>query len=98
MNKPTKDDYKKALDLAAYDSTSRRLMQQLIEDHFGMIQHMKSTSLWEVFEYEDKLGKAVTEPMKILVFENEKLKKEVNKLRKKLGMVEKYKEADDEED
>ena len=57
-------------------------------NHFAMINHMKKTSLYDVFEYEEKL----VEPMEILVYDNEKLKKEVNDLRKQLGLSKKYRD------
>ena len=52
-----------------------------------MIEHLKETSLYGVLEYESKL----VQPMEILVYENEKLRKEVNDLRKQLGLSKKYK-------
>ena len=67
-------------------------IERLINTHFSMIEHMKATSLYDVYEYENSVRKALVEPMEMFVFDNQRLKKEVNELRKKLGMIEKYKE------
>lgn len=83
-----RDDYQMILAKAARDPESYKLVERLIVNHFDTIDHLKNTPLWEVFEYEARL----LEPMEILSYENYKLKKEVNKLRKQLGMIEKYKE------
>ena len=66
---------------------SNKMLFQLINKYFGMIDHMKETSLYDVYEYENKFA----EPMRILVLENEDLKNEVNDLRKQLGLCKKYK-------
>mgnify|MGYP003290486891 CR=1 FL=1 len=66
---------------------SSECFELLIDEHFGMLEHMKETSLYDVYEYEEKF----VEPMRIFAIENERLKKEVNDLRKQLGLVKKYK-------
>ena len=81
-------DYIIALDNAQADPNSKKIIERLIDDHLGMIRHMKKTSLWDIYEYEAGL----IEPMRILAYDNVDLKKEVNQLRKQLGMCEKYKE------
>ena len=73
---------------------SYELIETLIHDYFAMIDHMKTTSLYDVFMYEETVVKGSLEPLKILTFENENLKKEVNKLRKQLGLSEKFKTMD----
>lgn len=79
--------------LKAHESTeSFNLLESLINEYFKMIEHMKETSLYDVYMYEEKFAKNSIEPIQILVYENEKLKKEVNKLRKQLKLGEKYKE------
>ena len=87
-------EYLNALDKAHEDPESRKIIEQLIYSHIGMIKHMKTTHLWDIFEYE----RGLVEPMRIFVLENKDLKKEVNQLRKKLGMCEKYNIEEDEED
>lgn len=87
-----RDDYINALYKAHEDGISFNMVKSLIDKHFKMIEHMKKTSLYYVYEYEEKTAKAVLEPLQILAFENENLKKEVNKLRRELGRIEKYKE------
>ena len=80
--------------LKSLDGTSenKEIIENVINDYFHMIQHMKKTSLYDVYMYENNITKGVTVPMQILADENNKLKKEVNQLRKKLKMGEKYKE------
>lgn len=94
----TKDDYIRALEKLSGDAEDIALLQLLVHKHFSMIDHMKATSLYDVYEYEDKIARHTLEPMKMLMFDNERLKKEVNKLRKQLGMVEKYKEREASEE
>lgn len=96
MKPLTKHDYLIALDNADKDPESRKIIEQLIDKHIGMIRHMKATSLWDVYEYEDLLTKKLVEPMQMIAYDNKKMKKEINELRKKLGMCEKYK-TDEEE-
>lgn len=67
------------------------MIESLINNYFAMIEHMKKTSLYDVYMYEEILTKNTTEPMRIFAYENEKLKKEVNDLRKQLGLCKKYK-------
>lgn len=88
MKERTLIEYIDALDKAHEDPESRKIIEDLIGAHIGMIKHMKETPLWDIYEYERKL----VEPMRMFVLENQDLKKEINQLRKKLGMCEKYKE------
>lgn len=81
-------DYQMALAKAHTDPESFRLVETLIDKHFDQIEHLKRTPLYDVLQYEQRLF----EPMKILTYENEKLKKEINKLRRELGRGNKYKE------
>lgn len=89
----TKEEYLQKLSKVSHDPEAYKEIESLIHKHFSMIDHMKETSLWDVYEYENKVAKGVLEPMRILAFDNERLKKEVNKLRKELGLIEKYKEV-----
>ena len=86
------NDYKKALLDIHNNPESLLMLNELIEKHFAMIEHMKKTSLYDVYMYEDNITKASLEPMKILAYDNVKLKKEVNELRKQLGLCKKYKD------
>lgn len=88
MKEHTLIEYLDALDKVHEDSESRKIIEDLIGRHISMIKHMKETPLWDIYEYERKL----VEPMRMFVLENQDLKKEINQLRKKLGMCEKYKE------
>lgn len=90
MKELTKLDYLIALDNADKDPNSRKIIENLISKHLKMIEHMKTTSLWDVYEYENRVASAALDPMQYLTFENERMKKEINKLRKQLGMCEKY--------
>ena len=83
-----KSDYIEALDNAHKDPESYKIIEKLIDEYFDMIHHMKQTPIWDIYEYEKRL----IEPVRILACDNNDLKKEVNQLRKKLGMIEKYKE------
>jgi hypothetical protein len=88
----TKIDYLVALDNANIDPNSRKIIENLIDNHLSMAEHMKETRLWDIFEYEKRL----TQPFEIIAYDNVKLKKEVNDLRKQLGMVKKYKTEEGE--
>lgn len=90
--KATKQDCLDALLDAHYNPHSMKLLTELIGEHFSLIEHMKETSLFDVLEYEKKFAATCVEPMRILALDNERLKKEINKLRRKLGKIEKYKE------
>lgn len=68
------------------------LLQSLVNDIHNIFMHMRRTSLFDVYVYEERITNAVLTPMDILKHENQKLKKEVNGLRKQLGKIEKYKE------
>lgn len=96
MKQPTEKEYLDAIRLAPYDSASVKLLESLVKRHFRMIQHMKETSLWDIYEYENRVASSALEPMQYLAFENERMKKEINKLRKQLGMCEKYKIFEEE--
>lgn len=65
-------------------------IQDLIDAYFGLLKRLKETSLYDVLVYEDNLTKTTTAFSKIMVEENYELKKEVNKLRKQLNKIEKY--------
>lgn len=86
--KTYENDYITALIKAYVDPESFKMVESLIKEHFAMIRHMKETSLYDIYEYEKRL----TQPMEILVYDNEKLKREVNDLRKQLGLGKKYKD------
>lgn len=90
--KANKDDCMIALAKAHEDAEAYRMIELLINDHFAMVEHMKETSLYDVYMYEERFVKNSIGPMKMFVYENEKLKKEVNKLRQQLGLGKKYKE------
>lgn len=92
MTKLTKIEYLQALDKAHEDPESYKIIEQLINDYLGMIRHMKETSLMDVYEYEEFLTKKLIEPMQMISYDNKRMKKEINELRKELGMCEKYKE------
>lgn len=95
MAKYTEKQYLDAIRLAPYDSASVKLLESLVKDHFKMIEHMKETSLWDVYEYESRVTNYAIEPMRYLAFENQQMKKEINKLRKQIGMCEKYRVEED---
>ena len=78
------------------DTEAFHMIEQFIRDHFAMVEHMKETSLYDVYLYEERFAKINVEPMRILAHDNERLKKEVNKLRKQLSLTEKYKEKNNE--
>ena len=96
MTELTKNDYLRALHDVPYDPGARKILEDLIDEHLKMLNHMKKTSLWDVYQYEERLTKYTTNSLEILMYDNEKLKKEVNKLRKQLGLIEKYKVRDEE--
>lgn len=73
------------------DPKSKKEIEKVIHNYFKMMQHMKKTSLYDVYMYECNITEGIRIPMEILVSQNKELKKEVNQLRKKLKMIEKYK-------
>ena len=89
--KADKAECLEALSKSHEDKTSFELVKIVINDYFTMLEHMKETSLYDVFMYEKHIVKGSLEPLKILTYENKDLKKEVNELRKKLGLKDKYK-------
>lgn len=88
----TKAEIKMALAKAHEDPESYQLMETLVDNYFGLVKHLRETSLYDVLEYEKRITNGTVEPMKILAYENERLKKEINKLRRTLGKTEKYRE------
>ena len=90
MTQLTKDECLMALAKAYQkkDEESYHLVWKVILEHFSMLEHMRETSLYDVFEYEKRLAG----PLEIFAYENARLKKEVNQLRRELGKIEKYKE------
>ena len=88
MKELTRLDYIIALDNVTVDPNSRKIIENLIDKHLNTLEHLRKTSLWDIFEYEKRL----LQPFEIIAYDNVKLKKEVNQLRKKLGLIEKYKE------
>lgn len=90
MIKMTRSECLDALSKAHKDTDSFQLIKDLIYDYFSIIDHMKETSLYDVYTYEERFTKINTTLTEMLIFDNEKLKKEVNKLRKQLGLNEKY--------
>lgn len=91
-NERTRDEYIDALKKANEDKDAFLLVKQLINSHFAMIEHMKNTSLYDVYMYEKRITESYYGQVEIIVNENKYLKKEVNDLRKKLGLTVKYKE------
>lgn len=87
-----KDECLFALTRAHSDEESYRIVETVIKEYFKLMRHLEETSLFDILVYEERITRATTEPMSILVYENEKLKKEVNKLRQQLGKIEKYRE------
>ena len=92
MTQLTKVEYLSVLSRLIGDPNDIGLIEHLINEYFSMLNHMRETSLYDVLMYEITFAENNLEPMRILAHENEKLKKEVNELRKQLGKVEKYKE------
>lgn len=92
MTKTDKDECLFALSRAHSDEESYRMVEKVICDYFSLMRHLNETSLFDILVYEERITKATVEPMNILVYENERLKKEVNKLRRELGKIEKYRE------
>ena len=90
MIKMTRSECLDALSKVHKDTDSFQLIKDLIYDYFSIIDHMKETSLYDVYTYEERFTKINTTLTEMLIFDNEKLKKEVNKLRKQLGLNEKY--------
>ena len=87
----TQEEYLEALSKASEDVDAYHMIVSLIKEHFGLIEHMKKTSLYDVYMYETNLANALVEPSRILSNQNADLKKEVNDLRKQLGLKKKYK-------
>lgn len=90
VQKLYEDDYINALKKAHEDESAFQIIETFIKNHFALIEHMKETSLYDVYMYEERITKNSVEPMEIIVYENEKLKKEVNFLREQLKLCKKY--------
>ena len=90
MQKLCEEDYINALEKAHEDESAFKIIETFIKNHFALIEHMKETSLYDVYMYEERITKNSIEPMEILAYDNKKLKKEVNELRKQLGLSKKY--------
>ena len=88
--KVTKTECLDALSNAHEEKASFELVESVINDYFAMLEHMKETSLYDVLMYEKNVTKGCLEPLRILTYENENLKKEINKMRKELGLTGKY--------
>lgn len=86
-----KEKYLEVLQNANENPEAYQLIEQLINKHFAMVDHMKETSLYDVFTYEERITNTLTDATKIVAYENKNLKKEVNDLRKQLGLCKKYK-------
>lgn len=78
--------YKNALSKAHEDRESYDIVNALIDEYFAVMDHMKATSLYDVFMYE----KRTTESFALIATQNDDLKQEVNELRKRLGLGKKY--------
>ena len=89
----SKQDCLDAIQTAHCNPESAKMLETLVGEYFSLIEHMKETSLYDVLEYEKRFANSYIEPMRIMAFDNERLKKEVNKLRRQLGKIEKYKEG-----
>lgn len=61
-------------------------VREVLEDYFALVKHLKNTPLWDVLTYEDRLEI----PLRIVTTDNERLKKENNKLLRELKRTEKY--------
>ena len=70
----------------------KKIVKDVLEDYFNMEGRLKNTRLWDVLEYEHKLEA----PISILTLDNERLKRENNKLLKKLKQEEKYRLSTEE--
>lgn len=89
---PNKQEYLDMLSKVHNDDESYTMIERLINKYFLMIEHMKKTSLYDVYDYEKRITELLIEPTKILTHENVQLKREVNNLRKQLKLSKKYKD------
>ena len=89
---PNKQEYLNMLSKVHNDDESYTMIERLINKHFLMIEHMKKTSLYDVYDYEKRITESLVEPTRILAYENVQLKREVNNLRKQLKLSKKYKD------
>mgnify|MGYP004520904797 CR=1 FL=1 len=78
----------KIQDTDAFGTSCAQEVREVLDDYFALVEHLKSTLLWDVLTYEDRLES----PIRILAEDNERLKEENNELLKKLGKTEKYRE------
>lgn len=85
-------EYRDVLNRLDGSEEDKKVIEDLITEHIIMIRHMKETSLYDVYMYEQNITNGVRVPMEILVHENAELKKEINVLRKQLKLNEKYRE------
>lgn len=86
----SKFEFEKVLSRLSGDSNDIAVIERLIKDYYNMIEHLKSTKLYDVILFEESSIKYIKDSTSELYYENEKLKKEINELRKKNGLCKKY--------
>lgn len=86
----SKDELEAALDRLIGSGTDIQSFKDLIKEHFELLGNLRRTKLDEVLARELTLIRASNELIQQLEFNNTRLKKEVNKWRKKNNLEEKY--------
>ena len=84
--------YESAIKNLTGEEEDIKAIKELIDKYYSMNRRMVETSIYDVFEYEDRVTSSATDALRYLAIENSNLKAEINKIRAKLKLSKKYRE------
>lgn len=84
--------YEEAIKNLTGEEEDIKAIKELIDKYYSMNRRMVETSIYDVFEYEDRITSSATDSLRYLTTENSNLKAEINKLRVKMKLSKKYRE------
>lgn len=86
------EKYQSAINNLSGEESDINTIKGLIDKYYSMNRRMVETSIYDVFEYEDRVTSLATDALRYLTIENSNLKAEINKIRAKLKLSKKYRE------
>lgn len=86
------EKYQSAINNLSGEESDINTIKGLIDKYYSMNRRMVETSIYDVFEYEDRVTSSATDALRYLTIENSNLKAEINKIRAKLKLSKKYRE------
>ena len=86
------EKYQSAINNLSGEESDINTIKGLIAKYYSMNRRMVETSIYDVFEYEDRITSSATDTLRYLTIENSNLKAEINKIRAKLKLSKKYRE------